>query len=119
MIHNASVTIKKQNVKNVVIIEFHYLDSLRDRHFLQMFSSIMERLYANFRIVHVHPNNADVNLNVAGMQVPRVKQVTFLNTKLLDDLIRAGPVDLPHKLDYPNIGNRKDIIMDRAWQASS
>tara|TARA_R110000744_G_scaffold174953_1_gene293711 strand:+ start:51 stop:701 length:651 start_codon:yes stop_codon:yes gene_type:complete len=40
-----------------MIIEFHSLNKMFDRYFLQMITSVFEKIYRNFSICHVHPNN--------------------------------------------------------------
>jgi hypothetical protein len=100
---------------NVMVIEFHFLENLFDRFFLQMLSSTFERLYENFRIVHIHPNNADMELNIRGIKVPRVMEITFLNTALLDNQLLNAPITLPNSLDMRNVPNSDDIVVDPIW----
>ena len=42
---------------SVMIIEFHNLQKLFERDFLKTVFSIFEKIYQNFSICHVHPNN--------------------------------------------------------------
>ena len=42
---------------SAMIIEFHGLEQFFDRRFLHTTSIIFEKLYRNFSICHVHPNN--------------------------------------------------------------
>lgn len=104
---------------NVMVIEFHFLENLFDRFFLQMLSSVLEQLYENFRIVHIHPNNADADFNIKGVKVPRVMEVTFLNIALLENQLVNAPVTLPNCLDMRNVAGRDDIVVDRIWYSCS
>lgn len=100
---------------SVLIIEFHYLRDLFDKRCLAMISSVFEKLYRNFSICHVHPNNCCGIIQLGGIEVPDVIEVTFLRNDLAAKLSNGGPVSLPHRLDGENISGKADIKMPEAW----
>ena len=103
----------------VMIIEFHSLENLFQRSFLQMVSSIFEKIYQNFSICHVHPNNCCGLAALSGIEVPRVMEVTFIRNDLLKDYIIEGSVNLPHPLDRKNVTKNDELLLPEIWWKKS
>ena len=99
----------------VMVVEFHSLQSMFDRHFLKMLTGIFEKLYGEFAICHVHPNNCCGIASFKGVSVPRAIEVTFLRQDLVDRCRNGEKVQLPHILDERNWGDRDDITMPEKW----
>lgn len=100
---------------STMVIEFHDLQNIFERHFLQMISSIFEKIYQNFSICHVHPNNCCGIANLNGVDVPRVIEVSFVRNDLIDSFKCDSEVILPHALDRKNVKKNKDITMPEVW----
>ena len=99
----------------VMVVEFHNLQKLFERDFLKMVSLIFEKIYKNFSICHVHPNNCCGIASLDGIDVPRVIEVTFIHNDLLDDFSNNKTLTLPHPLDSKNVLKNEDISMPIAW----
>ena len=100
---------------SAMIIEFHNLKKLFERDFLKMVSAIFEKLYKNFSICHVHPNNCCGTASFDGIEIPRVIEVSFIRNDLIDRLSIKKPISLPHELDSKNVDKNEDIIMPEIW----
>ena len=103
---------------SAMIVEFHVLQLLFDRHFLRTTSSIFEKLYRNFSICHVHPNNAGAIVSLNGVDIPNTIEVTFLRHDLLDQCKSSATLSLPHRLDRKNVPDHDDIDMPAIWYKS-
>ena len=100
---------------STIIIEFHSLHKLFERSFLNMFSAIFEKLFKYFSICHVHPNNDAGLIELDGISVPKMMEVTFIRNDLLKKYANNEKIHLPHVLDRKNILNKKEIIMPKIW----
>jgi len=100
---------------STLIIEFHNLERLFNKPFLQIFSSIFEKIYKNFSICHVHPNNGCGLLTIKDITVPKVMEVTFIRNDLLANLKTNNEISLPHSLDSKNAPDKPDIVMPELW----
>ena len=103
---------------SAMVIEFHGLERLFEPYFLQTFSTIFEKLYQNFSICHVHPNNCCVVTTLNGIDIPNVMEVTFLRHDLVDQFKSASALSLPHPLDRKNVAHKPDIGMPKIWWKS-
>ena len=100
---------------STMVIEFHYLQKLFERDFLKMVTAIFEKIYKNFSICHVHPNNCCGIASLDGVEIPRVIEVTFIRNDLLDNFSNKNSVMLPHPLDSKNVAENVDISMPIEW----
>tara|TARA_B100000242_G_C43052450_1_gene491828 strand:- start:98 stop:901 length:804 start_codon:yes stop_codon:yes gene_type:complete len=98
-----------------MIIEFHNLQKMFEKDFLKMTSAIFEKIYTNFSICHVHPNNCCGIASLDGIDIPRVLEVTFIRNDLVDGLLNNKLVKLPHILDRKNIKTNEDLHMPKIW----
>ena len=98
-----------------ILIEFHGMQNMFDRNFLKMVSGIFEKLYQNFSICHVHPNNCSGIASFNGLDIPRVFEVTFIRNDLVNTCKIDLPIILPHPLDRSNVQNTSEIIMPEIW----
>ena len=98
----------------VMVIEFHWLDQIFQPNFLKMMSAIFEKIYKNFSICHVHPNNCCGIATLDEIPVPRVMEVTFIRNDLVPRSV-AKNIELPHELDRKNILLHPDLIMPEIW----
>ena len=101
---------------STIVIEFHFLHHLFKKSFLKMFSSIFEKLYKNFSICHVHPNNCCGLVELDGISVPRVMEITFIRNDYIEKLSKNDAnIVLPNILDRKNVIEKEDIIMPEIW----
>ncbi len=100
---------------SILAVEFHGLENLMNTSFLQRFSTIFEKLYENFSICHVHPNNATGISSIYGVEVPHIMEVTFVRNDYCKELSNGKNISLPHKLDRDNDNYYKSIVMPDIW----
>ena len=104
---------------SVMVIEFHGWQSIFDEQFLERLTEIFNKIYQNFSICHVHPNNCCGIAEENGISVPRVLEITFIRNDLIDKFALDTAVKLPHKLDFRNLKDQADIQMPEAWWKKS
>jgi hypothetical protein len=104
---------------SMMVIEFHSLQKIFEKHFLQMLTSIFEKIYRNFSIVHVHPNNCCGVAMMDSIEIPRVIEVTFVRHDVLNGNSTHAKISLPHFLDEKNIAGNDDIVMPEVWWKSN
>lgn len=100
---------------STMTIEFHSLQKLFEKDFLKMFSAVFEKIYKNFSICHVHPNNCSGTASLDGISIPKVIEVTFIRNDLVDKYSNGKLPKLPHPLDRKNVEQKDDIIMPDIW----
>lgn len=100
---------------SAMVVEFHNLQKLFEHDFLRMVSAIFEKIYKNFSICHVHPNNCCGIASLDGIEIPRTIEVTFIRNDLLDNFANGKSVTLPHPLDSKNVEKNDDISMPLEW----
>lgn len=103
---------------STLIIEFHELHKLFRSDFLGTFSAIFEKLYQNFSICHVHPNNISKVATLDGIQIPAVIEVTFIRNDLISQVASNDTIKLPHALDRQNVAHKPDMFMPEIWWKS-
>ncbi len=106
---------------SVAVIEFHGLHRMFNPGYLDMISSIFKKIYRDFSICHVHPNNHVGHLGVhesCGIQIPDVIEVSFIRNDLIDRCRRMGQISLPHEFDRKNVSGQDDIVMPDIWWKS-
>ena len=100
---------------SLMVIEFHGLQNMTNKNFLKMMTAIFEKIYSNFSICHVHPNNLSGLYILDGLQIPSNIEVTFIRNDLIKELILDSKVSLPHFLDKKNSKEAPEIKMPEAW----
>lgn len=98
-----------------MVIEFHDLQNLFERNFLNSITAIFEKLYRDFAICHVHPNNCCGIARMNGIDVPRVVEITFLRHDYVASCSLSDTVCLPHVLDKRNVEGGDDLLMPEVW----
>lgn len=92
----------------VIVVELHDLFSLFEPTAGPFMLDVLTRLLRAFGVAHVHANNMDGVLRVAGRRLPRAMEVTFVR---LDAMIPTDEiVRLPHPLDRPCRPGRPEIV---------
>jgi len=82
-----------------IILELHSIseEKVLNRDLISVIQNITE----NFFVIHLHPNSFEPWVNVFGVCLPRVIEITFLNKKYSDHITSEVPI-FPTELDYPN-----------------
>lgn len=100
---------------STMIIEFHNLQKFSQCEFFETFKTVFSKIYENFSICHVHPNNCCGIAKVHDIPVPRVIEVTFIRNDLVARCSDESEIRLPHPLDRKNVARRPDITMPEVW----
>lgn len=98
-----------------MIIEFHWLQKIFDPFTFKMFKAIFSKLFEEFCIVHIHPNNCCGIATYDNVSIPRVAEFSFLRRDYLKKVNRLSDLSLPNKLDNPNLIHNDDIILPSIW----
>ena len=97
----------------IMVVEFHNLESLRDKRFCRIVLSVLCKIRENFEIVHIHPNNSGGSRSIRKVKFPQIIEATFLRKDRVKSL---SPVKrLPHPLDRPNLPREADISLPSSW----
>jgi len=102
-----------------ILIEFHYVERLFDKQFYQLFSSVMEKLYRDFSICHIHLNNCCGVVSREGFEIPRVIEMTLVRNDYAKRLDNGGTITIPHPLDRRNVDHKEDIALAPIWWKQS
>lgn len=115
--YDVLITVSEDALKkfSVIVLEFHSLEKIFIGHVLKMISSIFDKLYKDFSICHVHPNNCCGVVDRKGVSVPRTIEVTFIRNDCIDAVSRNEAVSLPHDLDRKNVPQNHEIVMPEQW----
>ena len=97
----------------IIVLELHKLHHLDNPLYFRTVNAAVCKLREQFEVAHVHPNNAAGLTRIAGLEIPRVMEVTLLRK---DRVVSKAPVNvLPHPLDIPNVADRKDVLLPEYW----
>jgi hypothetical protein len=97
----------------VVIVEFHWFESVKDLWAFGVIESVLTRLLKFFDLIHVHGNNHARNLEIFGVLLPEVAELTFLRKKT--GIASAGAPPKTPGLDKPNNRHAPEIKLDGFW----
>lgn len=101
----------------IMVIEFHDLDQMMTISLgAKVFSTLLDKLSRNFKVVHLHANNAGGIHKFKGQTIPRVIELTFLRSDRFDLSSDKYPALMPHPLDEPNMPWGKDIALTGPWR---
>jgi hypothetical protein len=101
----------------IMVIEFHDLDQMMTTTLgAEVFSTLLDKLSRNFKVVHLHVNNAGGIHKFRGQTIPRVIELTFLRNDRFDLSSDKYPALMPHPLDEPNMPWGKDITLTGPWR---
>lgn len=98
----------------IIVIEFHHIpSSLTKPAFYKRAKAAIDALSPYFQSVHLHPNNVSGTVEIEGLQIPRVVEVTFLRR---NRVLNPRPVlNLPHPLDRRHDPRRPALSLPDAW----
>jgi hypothetical protein len=93
---------------SILIIEVHYLNALSTKNGLKLFDKFFSKILKNFYIYHMHANNCCGLNKIHQYNIPAVIEFGFINKKLIK-FKKMLNYELPHKLDYKCVRDKKDI----------
>ena len=96
----------------IIIIEFHNLDLLWNRHFFYKFKNVFLKLLENHYIVHNHPNNCCPTLKKDDIEIPPVLEMTFYRKDRANVIGYAN--EFPHQLDVECTAE-KPLPLPKCW----
>ena len=106
---------------SIVVIEFHWLKRMFRPDFLDMLSTIFEKIYRDFSTCHVHPNSwagRDGMTTFDGISIPSEIEITLIRNDLISTCHSDQKITLPHELDRKNVPEQEDIVMPDIWWTS-
>ena len=98
----------------IIAIEFHSLGNLWRKPFLERVLPVFNKILQTHSCVHAHPNNCQAPLNLRGLKVPQILELTFLRNDRIND--HAAFCDtFPHPLDYDNVRGNPSVPLPKQW----
>lgn len=98
----------------MIILELHHLPSILTKPpFFRRAKAAIDKLQPLFQSVHLHPNNASGTVEVDGIDIPRVVEISLLRRDRVREL--DTPVRLPRPLDVPHKRDRPPLVLPAAW----
>ena len=97
----------------ILVLELHSMHHLLDDFAFPFMTAMLDRLLRRFHVVHVHPNNDKPPIEVGGLSIPRIMEITFLRRDRAEATGYATA--FPHPLDQPNFADRVDFALPPAW----
>jgi hypothetical protein len=96
----------------IMVVEFHYLHELFNKHFFAIASRLFEKLLQTHSVVHIHPNNCCGSVRGSGLEIPRVAELTFHRNDRLRQ--RSYCRTFPHPLDRDNT-RKAPVVLHSSW----
>ncbi|MCP4506501.1 MAG: hypothetical protein GY826_08910, partial [Fuerstiella sp.] len=100
----------------IIVLELHKLNHLDNRLFFKCVDAALSKVLEQFDVAHLHANNVGGLTRMAGIDVPRVAEITLLRK---DRTVDKSPVlQLPNSLDAPNAACQQELIPPDYWWKS-
>lgn len=94
----------------IIVVEFHSLNLLRNAKRHSELAGALDNILQDFHVVHLHPNNCCGSLIMAGVEIPRVMEITFLRKDR--DPGSTFVSETPHPLDRDCVLNTPSLPLD-------
>ncbi len=94
----------------IIVIEFHNIETWSQSHFFEIVDAVIDKLLKHYYVVHNHPNNAMGIVNLGGIKVPRLMEITFIRKDRVSNVY--GYSSLPNSLDFSNVKYAPEIFID-------
>ena len=109
------LNVSEQTLKRfrIIIIEFHCLERLMDKHSFPAMKAVFDRLLRDFHVVHSHPNNYGGLVDTRLFQIPRLLEMTFLRKDRVNSSTYA--TRFPNPLDATNDKSLPDVPLPPQW----
>jgi hypothetical protein len=96
----------------IITIELHYLNLILNKEkYSSVITPCISKLLDHFYVLHAHANNGGGYFYFQQFKFPRVLELTLIRKDRVKKLY--GVKKLPHKLDSPNIGNKKELKLPK------
>ena len=96
----------------IIVVEFHGLGQLWNLPFFRLASRAFEKILQSHTCVHIHPNNCCEPLDIRGVSIPSVTEVTFLRNDRICNPSYAHT--FPHPLDCDNT-DKAPFPLPKCW----
>lgn len=100
---------------DIVIVEFHFLTDFLSTNGLLFLESVLNKLFTNFYICHLHGNNCDRIADYKGLEYPECIEISFLRKDLTTNYMPKTFRNLPDELDFPNDPSKQEIELNKLW----
>lgn len=97
----------------IISIEIHNIEGWGQNNFFNIVKDFFERLLTKYWVVHNHPNNCCGVVNLAGVNLPRVFELTLLRKDRSEAVKYQN--SFPHFLDNANISSIPDLVLPSEW----
>jgi hypothetical protein len=97
---------------NVILLELHHLDKYLLSSACCTLEAVIEKLRADFEIVHLHANNCCGVFNVGGVDVPRVMEMTLVRKDFIKETGDEVTIGGGRILDKRCVANNDEIHLD-------
>ena len=98
-----------------IVLEIHDFDQVFVRSTYRFYRQVIEKLVADFVVVHLHPNNGTKPRTNGRVAVPKVLEITLLRRDHARIVDGRKPV-YPHPLDAPNLPRNPNVVLPRSLQ---
>jgi len=96
----------------IITIEFHDLHLISTKLGFDLISSVLNKINKIFVVVHIHPNNWRIPININGIDMPPILEVTYLRR----DRANFGVVnDFTNATDVRNMPGLAEISLSHIW----
>ena len=96
----------------IIVVEFHFLDQIWNKHFYRTASAVFEKILSTHACVHIHPNNYVHVENHSGISIPPLMEFSFYRRDRIVSSDRAAV--FPHPLDHDNT-TKQPIELPGDW----
>ncbi|MGL1932623.1 MAG: FkbM family methyltransferase [Desulfotalea sp.] len=96
----------------VIVAEFHQLDKFWSEPYFNLTSRAIEKILETHSCVHLHPNNCKETLNINGLNIPKVMELTFVRNDRVEK--ESFQTSFPHSLDFDCTDN-KSTTLSKCW----
>ena len=101
----------------LIVLEIHKLNHLSNRMYFRFVDAAMSKVLTLFEVAHIHGNNLAGLTPLAGIEVPRVAEITFLRKDRV--AIKSPILRLPNPLDQPNVPGKAELPLPDYWWKSA
>jgi hypothetical protein len=92
----------------IIVLEIHGFNDWGDPVYFGIISKFFEKLFLNFKVLHIHANNCCGTSIISGVEFPNIFELTLIR----NDRVLQGSHSysvLPNKLDFDNVKTREPL----------
>lgn len=101
------------NQFRIIVLEVHQMGRLFERSQFPIFQAVFRRLLRTHNVVHIHPNNYCGAVEIDGVTIPHIMELTFYRNDRPVEGFFLGKY--PHPLDRPNKSNKPEMVLPDIW----